>query len=255
MKILIVDDNIDLANGLQEILQIDNHHVSIFHNAEDALLACQNQIFDIAFIDVKLPGMNGVELFSIIKNTMPETYLFIISGYRITQIIEESTGIEHTPILNEQTNQNEIIEHINNIDSIPLTLAIAETDDYISRLANQFHEMNKKPLIIDEQQLVNYNLADYDVIILNTKETLIYALTNFMQLRNQGYNIPTILISEKSIGDHSKNALHTLELTGCIFKPFQLEQILGIVESIQINKEIHTNNTISTNQQINISFT
>ena len=250
MRILIVDDNIDLANGLQEILLLDKHHVCVFYNAEDALAACRDQEFDIAFIDVKLPGMNGVELFKIIKETTPETHIFIISGYRITQIIEESTGIEHTVILNENTNHDDIVNYINNIDSTPLTLAIAETNNYVSRLANQFINMGKKPLITNEQQLSNHKLADYDVLILNTTQSLIYALINFIEIKKQGCNIPTVLISDKSIDNQSKNKLHSLQLTGCIFKPFQLEQILDIVDSVQSDMK-STLNTTTAEQQVN----
>ena len=239
MRILIVDDNIDLANGLQEILLLDKHHVCVFYTAEDALAACSNQEFDIAFIDVKLPGMNGVELFKIIKETTPETHVFIISGYRITQIIEESTGIGHTVILNEHTSDNEIADYVNNIASTPLTLAIAETHNYISKLANQFIEMGKKPLLTNEHDLTNCNLADYDALILNTSKPLIYGLINFIELKKQGYTIPTVLISDKSIDDNSKNKLHSFQLTGCIFKPFQLEQILDIVDTV-------TNDMVST---------
>ena len=250
MRILIVDDNIDLANGLQEILLLDKHHVCVFYTAEDALAACRNQEFDIAFIDVKLPGMNGVELFRIIKETAPETHVFIISGYRITQIIEESTGIEHTVILHEHTNHDEIVNYISNIDSTPLTLAIAETDNYISKLASQFIEMGKKPLITNEQHLSHHNLADYDAVILNTSKPLIYALISFIEIKKQGHNIPTVLISDKSLDDYSKNKLHSLHLTGCIFKPFQLEQILDIVDSVQSDM-MSTLNATDAQQQEN----
>ena len=184
-----------------------------------------------------------ITIFKNIKETTPETHIFIISGYRITQIIEESTGIEHTAILNEHTNHEEITDYISNINSTPLTLAIAETNHYISKLARQFKEAHKKPLITNEQQLSNYNLNDYDILILNTSKPLIYALINFIELKNQGYNIPTILISDKSIDNHSKNKLNSFQLTGCIFKPFQLEHILDIVDSIKNNTPSPDSNT------------
>ena len=153
-------------------------------------------------------------------------------------------------ILHEHTNHDEIVDYINNIESTPLTLAIAETDHYISRLASQFIEMGKKPLITNEQQLSNYNIADYDVLILNTSKPLIYALVDFIEIKKQGHNIPTVVISDKSIDDYSKNKLHSFQLTGCIFKPFQLEQILDIVDSVQSNM-MSIDNTTDAQQQEN----
>lgn len=233
MNILIVDDNIDLANGLREILSIDNHDIDIFYNAEDALISLKTKIFDAAFIDVKLPGMNGVELFRIIKENSPETHLFLISGYRITQIIEECTGIANTNYINEHSNDDELLNYVNNLDATPLSIAFTESDNCIENLNRKLKDAGKKALITSDQQPVSYNFDDYDILIFHTSKPLIYSLINFIALRKQGNNIPTILVSNMNTTDNSRNKLHSLQLTGCIFKPFQLENILDIVSFIE----------------------
>jgi DNA-binding NtrC family response regulator len=59
-RILIVDDNIDLAENIAEILQIDGHLTEVAASAEDALKTVGLGP-DVVVTDYRLPGINGVE--------------------------------------------------------------------------------------------------------------------------------------------------------------------------------------------------
>ena len=60
--ILIVDDDQSVRNSLMRYLQDAGYEVSTVANAEEALALAKDKIFDVAIVDMRLPGMNGDEL-------------------------------------------------------------------------------------------------------------------------------------------------------------------------------------------------
>jgi DNA-binding response OmpR family regulator len=62
MKILIVEDEKHIADGLKFNVEAEGHEVSVVGNGEDALLALGSDSFDAVVLDVMLPGINGFDV-------------------------------------------------------------------------------------------------------------------------------------------------------------------------------------------------
>lgn len=62
MRILLVEDEIRMAQALCEILRLEKYEVDHCANGPDGLTAIESGIYDIVILDVMLPGMNGYEI-------------------------------------------------------------------------------------------------------------------------------------------------------------------------------------------------
>ena len=62
MKILLVEDEIRMAQALCEILRLEKYEVDHYTNGSDGLAAIESHMYDIAILDVMLPEMNGYEI-------------------------------------------------------------------------------------------------------------------------------------------------------------------------------------------------
>lgn len=62
MRILLVEDEKRMAQALCEILRLEKYEVDHYDNGPDGLAALESDIYDIAILDVMLPGMNGYEI-------------------------------------------------------------------------------------------------------------------------------------------------------------------------------------------------
>lgn len=80
MKILVVDDELNIREALKEFLTKEGYEVSTAEDGRVALEKFKTDKYDIVFMDVKMPGIDGVEAFRQIKQTNPETKVIIISG-------------------------------------------------------------------------------------------------------------------------------------------------------------------------------
>jgi len=80
-KILIVDDELIMRESLAGWLVRDGHHVETVASGEKALAAIGATRFDILLVDIKMEGMNGLEVLRRIKETDPDTAVVMITAY------------------------------------------------------------------------------------------------------------------------------------------------------------------------------
>jgi signal transduction histidine kinase/ActR/RegA family two-component response regulator len=62
LRVLVVDDNVDAAESLAMLLELDGHQTRIAHTGESAVDVALGFVPDAAFIDIGLPGLNGYEV-------------------------------------------------------------------------------------------------------------------------------------------------------------------------------------------------
>ena len=79
LHVLVVDDEPLIRDGLCRFLDKDSSVMAV-GSAEEALEEIRTQHYDLCFLDVILPGMNGVEAIKIIKELSPSTKVAIMSG-------------------------------------------------------------------------------------------------------------------------------------------------------------------------------
>lgn len=80
-NILIVDDEPEMCWVLENILQREGHKTVSITSGKEALEECNKSSFDIAFLDAKLPDVDGIELAKLIKQKNKNIRVIIISGY------------------------------------------------------------------------------------------------------------------------------------------------------------------------------
>jgi DNA-binding NtrC family response regulator len=81
-KVLVVDDDAVVGKSFNRVLsEKKGYVVTAVENAHEALKQMREQSFDVVFTDIKMPGMDGVELAERVKASQPWTPVVIITGY------------------------------------------------------------------------------------------------------------------------------------------------------------------------------
>ena len=85
-KVLVVDDDAVVGKSFHRVLSENKGYVvTTVENAHEALKQMREQSFDVVFTDIKMPGMDGVELAERVKASQPWTPVVIITGYGTTE--------------------------------------------------------------------------------------------------------------------------------------------------------------------------
>src|SRR5262245_51836940 len=72
MRLLIVEDDVPLASGLQRILEAEGHAVDVTQRGEEAVLAASQEKFDLVILDIGLPQMDGFEVLRRLRAGAPD---------------------------------------------------------------------------------------------------------------------------------------------------------------------------------------
>ena len=83
VSILIVDDEEKIRHALSYALTLGGHHVITASDGQEALALVQDGLYDVAFVDLKMQGMDGWEVSSAIKNLNPDTIVVLMTGWSI----------------------------------------------------------------------------------------------------------------------------------------------------------------------------
>ncbi len=90
LSILIVDDHPGFCVSLKDILEMDENKVNVVLSGKPAINICKKQRFDVIFMDICLPDLNGVGTYRRIKKYTKETWFFMLNAYSVTGLKEEA---------------------------------------------------------------------------------------------------------------------------------------------------------------------
>ncbi len=80
-KILIVDDEENIRFAVSNILKTNSYAVAVAQNGEDAFLELKRQPYDFVICDIRMPGMDGMELLRALQHNRMETTVIMMSAY------------------------------------------------------------------------------------------------------------------------------------------------------------------------------
>lgn len=89
LDILIVDDEIIVHDTLGEYLRECGHSIYNCHDGSVALTELQKRAFDLALIDVRMPGMSGAELLEEIQSLHPGMPVVMVTGHGNVDMAEQ----------------------------------------------------------------------------------------------------------------------------------------------------------------------
>jgi DNA-binding NtrC family response regulator len=84
-QVLVIDDDAVIGRSFDRVLSDKGYEVSTALNGEEALKDMENTEYDVVFTDIKMPGMDGIEVAERIKARCPWTPVVVITGYGTTE--------------------------------------------------------------------------------------------------------------------------------------------------------------------------
>ncbi len=91
-EILIVDDDVNLASKLQHILEVEGYGTAVATDDQTALTLFRQKTFDLAIVDIKLPGMSGVKLVEELAKLSPRMEYIITTDEASMESSVEAVG-------------------------------------------------------------------------------------------------------------------------------------------------------------------
>jgi len=244
-SILIVDDDDGMARTTAMILRRKGYAVSTAESGSDALELVQQKPFDIIFLDIKMPLMDGVETHQRIKGVRPEAVVVMMTGYAVEDLIQQALHDGAWDILYKPLDFDRVVEIIENarttrdsaliliVDDDPATCATLK-----SILAHKGYEVRTAQT--GQEAIEATDQTRYDILFIDVKLPAINGLETYLRIRKNDSEAVVVMMTayREEVEDLVQQALQN-HAYACLYKPFDGEELVALVDRIWMNKRAH----------------
>jgi len=131
IQLLIVDDEVRFLQTLKERLQMRGFDVTAVTSGTQAIEAARSTRFDVALLDLKMPGIDGEEVLRIFKTEHPLMEVIILTGHGSIESAVDCTKAGSHSYLQKP----------------------CETDELLEVLKNAYHKRVRRKLALDEEKM------------------------------------------------------------------------------------------------------
>ena len=232
-NILVVDDLRSMRLTLGGILEDAGHNVVTVENGYEAIEAARKTHFDVIFMDIKMPGIDGVQTFREVKKIDPKATVIMMTAYSVEDLVKEALEEGAYATVYKPFDIDRIIAVIEEVLKKTLILVV---DD-------QFGDRETLKGILEDK---GYRVATardgaeaikmikerhYDIIFLDIRLPDMDGVQVYEQVKHIDPEAAVIMMTGYSAEDLVKRAINQGVYT-CIYKPFDMEKVLQLVENI-----------------------
>jgi two-component system response regulator HydG len=235
VRVFIVDDDLDFGESLAIILEGQGCEVTTASSGEEAVEIFRDEDFDIAFMDVRLPGINGIESFLEIRKFKPYAKVVMMTGYSVQDLLKQAVDNGAWGILNKPLDVNNVLQFVEKVRNGGI-LITDDDPDFVASLKDLFEEEGwKVHTCADGEQALDF-IRENGVcaLILDLRMPVLDGLETYSRLKAEGFEVPTIIVTAYADQEPEAMAeLNRLAVTGILRKPFEPSHIIEALKKIR----------------------
>jgi two-component system, NtrC family, response regulator HydG len=235
MSVFIVDDDRDLAESLAIALEGSGFQVELAYSGEEAIKIFSKKTFDVAFIDVKLPGKNGVESFLEIKKMKPGARVVMMTGYSVEQLLKQALDNGAWGILHKPIDMNKLLDMLKMAGEQGI-LVTDDDPDFIESTREFLSSYGYRVFVASngEEAIKSIHSKKIDILILDLRMPILSGLETCMQLKKEGISIRTIIVT--AYAEEEKDNIEkmcSLPSHGVLRKPFDPKDLIDAIDRLR----------------------
>lgn len=156
LRILVVDDEVRMREEIGEYLRKRSYEVQTAPHPGEATRLLQHYDFDIAIVDIKLPGISGLELLKIIREAHPQVEVIMISGHGDMQSVIEAMRLGAIDFFQKPFRLIELNQALQRTRRfIEISQQLRQTRSSLNLLSSQFRQHNGSAMIGSSEAIQN----------------------------------------------------------------------------------------------------
>ena len=235
LRILVVDDDQRMATTLADILEAKGYQVETAHSGAEALEKVAGKPFDCVLSDIKMPEVNGVELYRAIKARQPDLPVVLMTAYSSDSLVREGLEEGAVAALTKPLDIGMLLTFFSFLRRERSVVIVDDDDDFCRTLGDILRARGFGVTgIADPRQVMEGLEADGDVVLLDMKLNSINSLDVLRTIREQYPRLPVILVTGyREEMSPAIAAAQELSAYTCPYKPFEIEKLLKILPQVR----------------------
>lgn len=241
MKVLVVDDEKVVRDFLSRFLSLEAVEVKTAEDGFSAIEQAKKEKFDLVFLDVRMPKMDGLKTFLELKKINPETKYVMMTGYGVDELVEQAKKEGIFAYLKKPFDIEQMLSILKATQERhpERTLRIMVVDDD-EMLLDLFKKLLKEKsceavtVKTGKEALEKIKQIEFDLVFLD----LVLSDTSGMELCSQIHQIKPDLDIILITAHPEKVGKLQDKISGCLYKPFEIERIFQEIERIKNQKRL-----------------
>lgn len=235
LHVLVVDDDRMMAKTLADIFEVKGYQAEVAYSGPEALEKVAQRDFDCVLSDIKMPEVNGVELYRAIKARRPDLPVVLMTAYSTDRLVKE--GLEEGAIatLTKPLDIGLLLTFFSFLRK-EHSVVIVDDDPRFCKTLGDILQVRGFVVtqITNPHDVVKRLEADGAVVLLDMKLNRINGLDVLQKIREQHPHLPVILVTgyRAEMASAIEAALKLGAYT-CLYKPFQIERLLELLTEIR----------------------
>jgi len=236
-SILLVDDEKNFSYTLSEIFKLHNWSVDIANNGFDAMELVKQKFYDIILIDIRMPGIDGIQTFNEIKKLQSGVVIFLMTGGPIEHLRDlQKNGIYS--ILQKPINVREIIDIISQLEEKASILVVDDNDNDRTLLSNIFVEKGYRVMTSKtaKEAIDLISIKEFDIVLLDMHLPDMDGITALEKIKKNNPGLAIMAMTGYNLDEIIENAIKKGAVS-CFIKPFDIEILLNEINYIVSKKK------------------
>lgn len=233
-NVLVVDDQIGMLETFSDILEARGFNVTTAEDGFQAIEIVKKNSPDIIFMDIKMPGINGVQTYREIKKIHPRAAVIMMTAYSVEDLVKEAIEEGAYTVIYKPFDMDKIIQTIERVLKTTLVLVVddrlEDRETFKDILESKGYKVTTAKDGYEAIELVKQN--KFDIIFLDVKLPGIDGVRTFEEIHKIRPDVPVIMVTGYSAEEMVKEAIDKGIYT-CIYKPLDMDKILKAIEEIK----------------------
>ena len=235
LDMLIVDDDRGFASSLKNLLAVEGHRITLAHSGEKAIEMSREKNFDITFMDVKLPGINGVESFHEIRLFRPDAKIIMMTAFTVEQLLQQALDGGAVAALRKPLDIDEVFVLLKDISPAGIILIADDDAEFVQSIKNILVREGFIVFVaVTGEQAVDYTLNnDIDILILDLRLPFMNGLEVYLKIKEHNRSVPTLVVTGYAEEEKESIVLfNKMHISGYLTKPFETDELLTALRKL-----------------------
>jgi CheY-like chemotaxis protein len=237
LSILIVDDDQRMTRTLADILSIAGYEAIEASSGAEALEKVRAQTFDCVLTDVKMPGMNGVELHRQLHQTQPGLPVVLMTAYAADELIRQGLDEGVVGVFDKPLAINQLLAFFASLAKNRMIVIVDNDPNFCQTLEDLLCQRGfKVAQFTDPHVDTDLLTAEAQIILLDLHFNGINGLDVLREIRKGYPTLPVLLVTgyRQEMAEVIQGAL-AINAYACLYKPLEIPQLLKTLSKIQLS--------------------
>lgn len=239
IKVLVVDDDRRMVKTICDILKVKGYEALQAYTGEEAIEKVKSEIPDCVLMDIKMPGINGVEALKMIKDISPNLPVLLMSAYATEELIKEGKQQGAYTVLTKPIDIQMVLLFLSLLRKEESILVVDDDPAFCKTLMDILHSRGYRvETEADPEKVLGHMEQDYKlVVILDLKLGNANGLDVMKAIRAKYPSKPVVLVTgyREEMADSIRKGLEIGAYT-CLYKPFEMEELFRFIKEISHKK-------------------